>query len=48
MHRQNIAKRAIQTYKDHFIATMAGVLDNFPIHQWHKLVPQIVLTLNLL
>ena len=48
MHRQNIAKRAIQTYKDHFIATMAGVLDNFPIHQWHKLVPQLVLTLNLL
>jgi hypothetical protein len=27
---------------------MAGIWDNFPIHQWHKLVPQIVLTLNLL
>jgi hypothetical protein len=26
---------------------MAGVSDNFPIHQWHELVPQIVLTLNL-
>jgi hypothetical protein len=39
MHRRNIAKQAIQTYKGHFIATMAGVLDDFPIHQWHKLVP---------
>jgi hypothetical protein len=48
MHRQNIAERAIQTYKGHFIATMAGVSDGFPIHQWHELVPQIVLTLNLL
>ncbi len=48
MHRQNIAERAIQTYKGHFIATLAGVSDDFPIHQWHELVPQIVLTLNLL
>jgi hypothetical protein len=48
MHRQNIAKQAIQTYKGHFIATMAGISDDFPIHQWHKLVLQIVLTLNLL
>ncbi len=48
IHQQNIAKQAIQTYKSHFIATMAGISDNFPIHQWHKLVPQIVLTLNLL
>jgi hypothetical protein len=48
MHRRNIAERVIQTYKGHFIATLAGVSDDFPIHQWHKLVPQIVLTLNLL
>jgi hypothetical protein len=48
IHRRNIAKRGIQTYKGHFIATMAGVSDDFPIHQWHELVPQIVLTLNLL
>jgi len=41
MHRRNIAERAIQTYKGHFIATLAGVLDDFPIHQWHELVPQI-------
>ena len=48
MHRRNIAKRAIQTYKGQFISTMAAVSDDFPIHQWHELVPQVVLTLNLL
>jgi hypothetical protein len=48
MHRRNIAEQAIQTYKGHFISTLAGVSDDFPIHQWHELVPQIVLTLNLL
>jgi hypothetical protein len=36
MHRRNIAERAIQTYKGHFISTLAGVSDDFPIHQWHK------------
>jgi hypothetical protein len=44
MHRRNIAERAIQTYKSHFISTLAGVSDDFPIHQWDELVPQIVLT----
>jgi hypothetical protein len=48
MQRQNIAECAIQTYKGHFITTMAGVSNKFPIHQWHELVPQIVFTLNLL
>lgn len=48
IHRRNLAERAIQTYKSHFISTMAGVSDDFPIHQWHELVPQTVLTLNLL
>jgi len=42
MHRRNIVERAIQTYKSHFIATLAGVSDDFPIHQWHELVLQIV------
>ncbi len=48
IHRRNIAEQGIQTYKGHFIATMAGVSNDFPIHQWHELVPQIVLTLDLL
>ncbi|KAL7480136.1 hypothetical protein ACHAW6_005839, partial [Cyclotella cf. meneghiniana] len=48
MHRRNIAKRAIQTYQGHFISIIAGVSNDFPIHQWDKLVPQAVLTLYLL
>ena len=47
-HRRNAAKQAIQTFKSHFIATLAGVSDTFPIHQWDELIPQVVLTLNLL
>ena len=48
MHRRNIAERAIQTFKGHFISVLAGVADSFPINQWDELLPQSVLTLNLL
>ncbi|KAL7483339.1 hypothetical protein ACHAW6_008991, partial [Cyclotella cf. meneghiniana] len=47
-HRRNAAERAIQTFKGHFISVLTGVSDNFPIHQWDELLPQTVLTLNLL
>jgi hypothetical protein len=48
MHRRNIAEGAIQTFKGHFISVLAGVADSFPINQWVELLPQTVLTLNLL
>jgi hypothetical protein len=48
MHRRNIAERGIQTFKGHFISVLAGVANNFPINQWDELLPQTVLTLNLL
>ena len=47
MHRQNAAKRAIQTWKAHFIATLAGYDKNFPMHLWDWLVSQAKLTLNM-
>ena len=47
-HRRNVAERAIQTFKGHFIAVLAGVADGFPINQWDELLPQTILTLNLL
>jgi hypothetical protein len=31
-HRRNAAKRAIQTFKGHFISVLAGVADGFPIN----------------
>ena len=48
MHRRNVAERAIQTFKGHFISVLSGVADSFPINQWDELLPQSVLTLNLL
>jgi hypothetical protein len=47
-NRRNLAERAIQTFKSHFKAILAGVAENFPMNLWDRLLPQTVLTLNLL
>ncbi len=47
-HQQNIAERAIQSFKNHFKTILAGVDDSFPMRLWDKLLPQTILTLNLL
>ncbi len=47
-HQQNLAERAMQTFKTHFKTIITGVDDNFPINLWDRLLPQTVLTLNLL
>ncbi len=47
-HQQNLAERAIQTFKNHFKAILAGVDDSFLMRLWDKLLPQTILTLNLL
>jgi hypothetical protein len=47
-HRRNLAERAIQTFKSHFKAVLAGVDDTFPMRLWDRLLPQTILTLNLL
>ena len=48
LHRRNSAERAIQTFKNHFIARLASVNKKFPIHIWCRLLPHCLLTLNLL
>jgi hypothetical protein len=48
IHRRNAAERAIRTFKNHFIAGLCSVDSNFPIHLWDRLLPQAVLTINLL
>ena len=48
VHRRNAAERAIQTFKAHFLAILAGVNPSFPKFLWDKLLPQTELTLNLL
>ena len=47
-HRRNQAERAIQTFKAHFIAILAGVDDKFPLSLWCHLLEPTELTLNLL
>lgn len=43
IHRRNLAERAI-----HFITGLCSTHPDFPLNLWDKLVPQAVLTLNLL
>lgn len=48
VHWCNVAKRAIRTFKDHFLALLAGVAPTFPKDRWDLLLPLAELTLNLL
>jgi hypothetical protein len=48
MHRRNADERAIQTFKNHFIAGLCSVDPSFPLHLWDRLLPQATITLNLL
>ena len=48
IHRRNAAERAIRTFKNHFIAGLCSTNKEFPMHLWDRLLPQAVLTLNLL
>jgi hypothetical protein len=47
-HRRNLAEQAIQTFKQHFNAILAEVDDTFPMRLWDRILPQTMLTLNLL
>ena len=47
-HRRNKAERAIRTYKNHHVATVAGFDKDCPLELWSDAADQIELTLNLL
>ena len=47
-HRRNIAEKAIQTFKAHFISILCGTDKDFPLHLWCRLLPQAEHTLNML
>jgi hypothetical protein len=36
VHRQNAAERAIQTFKNHFIAMLCSTDKQFPTHLWDR------------
>ena len=47
-HQRNIAGRAIQTFKNHFVAILSRVDDRFPLSLWCHLIRPAELTVNLL
>ena len=47
-HRTLRAERAIQTFKNHFISTLCTCDPSFPLYLWDDLLPQALLTLNLM
>ena len=47
-HRRNMAKRAIQPFKDNLIGVLAGLHNTFPMHLWCRLVAPAEMQLNLL
>ena len=48
VHRANTAERCIQTFKNHFIGGLCSLPKAFPMHLWCRLIPQAVITLNLM
>jgi hypothetical protein len=47
-HRRNAAERAIRSFKYHLIAGLCSTDKSFPMHLWDRLLPQAVITLNML
>jgi hypothetical protein len=47
-HQQNMAKRTIQTFKNHFVSILSGVDNRFPLSLWCHLVRPAKLTVNIL
>ncbi len=47
-HHLNAAERAIQTFKDAFIAVLATMDSDFPLQLWEKITPQVQNTLNMM
>jgi hypothetical protein len=47
-HRVNAAKRAILTFKDAFIVTLATTDLDFPLQLWDRLTPQVLNCLNMM
>jgi hypothetical protein len=48
INRRKNAERAIQTFKNHFIAGLCSEDPTFPLKLWYKLLPQATITLNIL
>jgi hypothetical protein len=47
-HRRKAAERAIDIFKNQFIAGLCSTNRDFPLNLWYKLLPQCLITLNLI
>jgi hypothetical protein len=47
-HRRNLGEKAIQIGKSHIISNLVGCDPSFPIREWHRLLPQMEITVNTL
>jgi hypothetical protein len=47
-HRRNSAEREIRSFKDHLIAGLCSTDKSFPMHLLDRILPQAVMTLNML
>ena len=47
-HHRNAAERAIRTFKNHLYAGLTSCDPNFTSQKWDRLIPQAMITLNLL
>jgi hypothetical protein len=47
-HIRNSAERAIRSFKDHLIAGLCSTDKSFIMHLWDRILPQAVMTLNML
>ena len=47
-HRSNVSERSIRNFKNHFVTVLSNTDSKFPITEWDRLLPQTILTLNLL
>jgi hypothetical protein len=47
-HRRKLAERAIRSFKDHLIAGLCSTDKSFSMNLWDILLPQAVITLNML
>ncbi len=47
-HQHNMAEKAIQTFKDHFVGVLSCCAPTFPLYLWCQLLPQVKRQLLLL
>ena len=40
MHRRNVAEKTTQTFKEYFKSILCGVVDDFPMNMWDRLISQ--------